>query len=363
MVDFSAFFNEAAKRVRPAGAAAAVPLPKKVKRQQLETGASAATKKAPTAAKGQGEPSAEAPPAGTAMSASARKRARKKLKMQQEKLLASAEPPSEAATEHKHKEKQAQADVEARKQKKQKKRQGGNEPAASAPQPRGGVPSTKSAKKMSVQERLESQLAGGRFRFINELLYTRPSAEAVELFAAEPELYEVYHEGFRTMSARWPQNPVITIAEWLREQPASWVVGDLGCGDAQLAEEVEQKVHSFDLVAGNERVTACDIANVPLPSGGLDVVVFSLSLMGSNYADFLKEAHRLLRPKGTLKVAEVASRFHDIDEWIEQLVGLGFRLTQRDESNTHFVLLEFTRTVPGSLEKAVPLKPCIYKRR
>jgi len=157
-------------------------------------------------------------------------------------------------------------------------------------------------------QRLAEQLAGGQFRVINEQLYTRPSAEAARLFSREPELYALYHEGFRRQSARWPANPVQTIAHWLRGKPKSWAVGDLGCGDAELAASVPQSVRSFDLVAANSRVIPCDIASVPLPSGSLDAVVFCLALMGVNYADFLVEAHRLLKPHGALKIAEVDGR-------------------------------------------------------
>ena len=40
------------------------------------------------------------------------------------------------------------------------------------------------------------------------------------------------------------------------------VVADFGCGEAKLALEVENKVHSFDLIALNDRVTVCDISEV-----------------------------------------------------------------------------------------------------
>ncbi|MFN7124078.1 MAG: hypothetical protein ACK4NM_18785 [Hydrogenophaga sp.] len=39
-------------------------------------------------------------------------------------------------------------------------------------------------------------------------------------------------------------------------------VGDFGCGDAKIARSVPNTVHSFDLVAVNDRVTACDMAHV-----------------------------------------------------------------------------------------------------
>lgn len=40
------------------------------------------------------------------------------------------------------------------------------------------------------------------------------------------------------------------------------MVADFGCGDAKLARSVPQKVHSFDLVALNDSVTACDMSHV-----------------------------------------------------------------------------------------------------
>ena len=42
----------------------------------------------------------------------------------------------------------------------------------------------------------------------------------------------------------------------------SMVVADFGCGDAKIARSVPNVVHSFDLVALNSHVTACDIKRV-----------------------------------------------------------------------------------------------------
>ena len=155
-------------------------------------------------------------------------------------------------------------------------------------------------------------------------------------------------------------------AGWLRGKPVSWAVADLGCGDAQLAETVPQAVQSFDLVAANERVTACDIAHVPLPDGCLDACVFCLALMGVNYTEFLREAHRLLKKGGTLKIAEVASRFADVDEWVALLYAMGFDLVDREDDNTHFIVFEFAKAAKRAPDKKPPrvrLRACIYKRR
>eukprot|EP00322_Chrysochromulina_rotalis_P002028 CAMPEP_0115853194 /NCGR_PEP_ID=MMETSP0287-20121206/13379_1 /TAXON_ID=412157 /ORGANISM="Chrysochromulina rotalis, Strain UIO044" /LENGTH=301 /DNA_ID=CAMNT_0003307265 /DNA_START=67 /DNA_END=972 /DNA_ORIENTATION=+ len=220
----------------------------------------------------------------------------------------------------------------------------------------------------SLQSKMSAQLAGAQFRYINEQLYTQPSEDAVALFREEPRLYEVYHEGFRSQAARWPQRPVQLIAQWVQAtQKASHIIADLGCGDAELAASVPHHVHSFDLVACNEHVTACDIAHVPLADGSVHVAVFCLALMGSNFADFLREAHRLLKPRGLLKIAEVSSRITDAAGWDQLLHAIGFDELDRDSSNTHFVLFTFVKserppqhsaTLPG-----VALKACQYKKR
>ena len=81
--------------------------------------------------------------------------------------------------------------------------------------------------------------------------------------------------------------------KYLKTQPKSLVVADFGCGDAELAQKVKQKVYLFDLESDAPGVIACSMANVPLPDDSVHVAVFSLSLMGTDYGKFLEEAHRV----------------------------------------------------------------------
>jgi len=73
------------------------------------------------------------------------------------------------------------------------------------------------------------------------------------------------------------------------------VIADFGCGEARLATLVSQKVHSFDLIALNDKVQACDMAHTPLLAHSVHVVVFCLSLMGTNLNDYIIEANRVLK--------------------------------------------------------------------
>ena len=76
-------------------------------------------------------------------------------------------------------------------------------------------------------------------------------------------------------------------------------------------------IHSFDVGKCDDHVIQCDIANVPLDDESVDLGVFCLSLMGTNFPEFLSEANRVLKPSGKLFVAEVVSRFKDVNEFVK----------------------------------------------
>ncbi|KAJ3388246.1 25S rRNA (adenine645-N1)-methyltransferase [Entophlyctis sp. JEL0112] len=195
-----------------------------------------------------------------------------------------------------------------------------------------------------LQSKMKKTLAGGRFRMINETLYTAKSDVALKLFRKEPKTFYIYHEGFREQVKSWPSNPVNIFIESLmntiskNDGSRPTIVVDMGCGEAVLAQKLmalntaSQKkfeVHSFDLASPNEYVVACDIRSVPLKSCYADVVIFSLSLMGTNFMEFLAEGHRILKVGGQLRIAEVVSRFPDIEKFIFVLCELGFKLLKK----------------------------------
>jgi ubiquinone/menaquinone biosynthesis C-methylase UbiE len=57
-------------------------------------------------------------------------------------------------------------------------------------------------------------------------------------------------------------------------------------------------------VAINDKVTACDMKKVGLDDEALDIAIFSLSLMGRNWHDYIKEVKRCLVTNGILIIAE-----------------------------------------------------------
>ncbi|KAI9171193.1 25S rRNA (Adenine(645)-N(1))-methyltransferase [Paramyrothecium foliicola] len=194
-----------------------------------------------------------------------------------------------------------------------------------------------------LQASMREKLISARFRHLNETLYTRPSEEAYSMFDESPEMFSEYHEGFRRQVKVWPENPVDSFLQDIRDRgriktpgrgrpgasapselsktplprtAGTCIIADLGCGDARLAESMQSDqaklrvdVKSFDLQSPSPLVTKADIANLPLEDGSVNVAVFCLALMGTNWIDFIEEAYRILHWKGELWIAEIKSRF------------------------------------------------------
>jgi len=156
------------------------------------------------------------------------------------------------------------------------------------------------------------------------------SEKTNDRFIKNPKEWEHYHAVYREDRKNWQITPYEEAIKWLKERP-HMVIGDFGCGEALLAATVENIVYSFDHVAINETVTACDMCHTSLDDECLDAAVFSLSLMGSNFVDYLREAHRCLKLDGYLWIAEPTSRIKNIQLFQDLLFKLGFDISHIGE--------------------------------
>lgn len=151
----------------------------------------------------------------------------------------------------------------------------------------------------------------GDFTAINNRWSTSNSATTHERLESDPSEWYLYHTLYREARAGWLELPAEHIASHLRARP-DLKVGDFGCGECLLKAALpEHEVIGLDHVAVDVSVLACDIAHTPLQDESLGAAVFSLSLMGRNWSEYLKEAHRVLRPFGLLFVAEPARRWEE----------------------------------------------------
>src|SRR5437867_12588902 len=111
---------------------------------------------------------------------------------------------------------------------------------------------------------------------------------------------------------------------------------------------------------GHGRIVACDMTKTPLEDGSLDVVLFSLSLMGANFTEYLREAWRVLKLDGQLHLFEATSRFGYREEFVAGLKKLGFaNVEMRDAWQfMHIYVLKMDHVTCG----AVGLTLCVCLR-
>jgi superfamily II DNA or RNA helicase len=181
----------------------------------------------------------------------------------------------------------------------------------------------------------------GDFSLMNQRFNTSKSTTMHDRLVKDPEEFYLYHSLYREARATWSEVPFEVISEQVNKRP-DWVIGDFGCGEALLSKGVRNKVYSYDHVAVNPSVIACDMANTGADSDILDVAVFSLSLMGVNWEDYLKEAFRMVKAGGLLKIAEPASNWES-DSFTRLKGGIqraGFELLGEPRLSSKFVYID-----------------------
>lgn len=295
-------------------------------------------------------------------------------------------------------------------------RHAGAAPTSSTPTHRQSLASSQAQRRRVLRKKggddllshFKEQMVGSTFRLLNEQIYNSPNALAAQILRDEPTFRD-YHNGYRQQLVQWPMNPNTIIADALlsdkrgrfptaaqqrakqqgseenanssnssssnhRGIPKDWVLADMGCGEAQIAARMKPlgyTVHSFDFCAMNEHVTVADSTQVPLEDSSVDVCIFSLSLMATDYERSLFEAFRVLKPHRLLKIVEVRSRIPFPNRFCEMVCSIGFTLESQDVAGDYFVTFDFTKKegmkapstavlahAPGDV-----LLPSMYKKR
>lgn len=173
----------------------------------------------------------------------------------------------------------------------------------------------------------------GDFSRMNARWNTSYSQTNYERLQNNPEEWMQYHTLYQEARKTWSVLPYQESIKWLQKR-SDLVVGDFGCGEALISKALADKhtFYNFDFIAINDSVIECDVSQVPLEDGCLDVAIFNLSLMGLNSDDYIREAARTLKLDGQLWIYEVASHFRYLQEFIATLEKLGFRIIDSNEN-------------------------------
>jgi len=182
------------------------------------------------------------------------------------------------------------------------------------------------------------------YQELTKKMSTQKSTTTNTMFKEEPNLWHQYHDS-RDFSFKGydkqEEIPVNKIINYLSDKSnIKLKIADLGCGRNLIKQHFKAnnkfKITGYDYVSFNESV-ACDITNLPDEDESLDVCIFSQSLMGSNWKEYINEAVRVLRYNGEMIISESIERYDTIIKYIEEL-GLHVKFTDNDKTNRWFYL-------------------------
>ena len=134
-----------------------------------------------------------------------------------------------------------------------------------------------------------------------------------------------YHKQREISKSKWDEDPVDVLANDINERNDTNIITDMGCGLAKLSKIIKEpnKVISIDHYSENPEVIQCDMKHTPLNDNETDITVFCLSLWGTNYLDYIKEAYRITSKRGFMYIVEPNDEF-DFDKLKEDIKQIGF---------------------------------------
>jgi len=100
------------------------------------------------------------------------------------------------------------------------------------------------------------------------------------------------------------------------------------------------ELYLTDHIAINNKVTACDMKSTGLPDEANDIAIFSLSLMGRNWPDYIVEGKRCLATNGYLLIADTTKSIRGrLSKLRDRIKKQGFDIYS-DEEKGDFTFIE-----------------------
>jgi len=156
---------------------------------------------------------------------------------------------------------------------------------------------------------------------------TSTSKHMHDWFIENPNAWNEYHKQREIAKSKWDEDPVDVIAKEINERNDTNVIADLGCGLAKLSTLIAEpnKVISIDHYSENKKVIKADISDLSehIKDNEIDITVFCLSLWGTNYLDYIKEAYRITGKRGLMYIVEPNEEF-DFDKLKDDIREIGF---------------------------------------
>jgi len=183
----------------------------------------------------------------------------------------------------------------------------------------------------------------GDFATLNRKLISSTSENNFKTIQNNVELWYAYHSALNKNKKLWPFDPNDVWISKIEKLPKSRKIADFGCGEAIMGRMFgKNRVHSFDLHADDkELIKECNIRSVPLRAKSVDVAVYNLSLMGTDWPEILKEGKRVLKAGGLMFIADTKNHIGGyLKEIRNVLEELDFNIFRFDDKKEPFVMIE-----------------------
>ena len=202
----------------------------------------------------------------------------------------------------------------------------------------------------TIQDKTKNNHQLSNYQEISKKLSIQNSNTTHEMFKTNQTLWYDYHDS-RDFSFQGYDNqqeiPINKIINYLTKKTSrKLTILDLGCGRNIIKSTFKNfpslNIIGYDHVSFNDSIE-CDISKLPNENESVDICVFSQSLMGSNWKEYLEEAIRVLRYNGEIIISESVERYDIIKKFVVSK-GLFLKIDDYDASNRWFYLHIFNDT-------------------
>ena len=199
-------------------------------------------------------------------------------------------------------------------------------------------PKIKTIEEPKETETQRQQRKQSEYQELTKKMSTQKSENTNKMFIDTPSLWHNYHDS-RDFSFKGydkpdeiPLNKIIKYLETKKNHKLK--ILDLGCGRNLIQEHFKDNkkftVTGYDYVSYNGSKVA-DISHLPEEDESVKVCVYSQSLMGSNWKEYLLEGYRVLEYNGEMVISESVERYEVVKE---QLEAIGMHVIREEYSET-----------------------------
>ena len=202
-----------------------------------------------------------------------------------------------------------------------------------------------SKKSVNIKPKKESKNKTGRKRSKNseyqdicKKMSSQNSKTTNKMFQDNKDLWHKYHNS-RDFSFKGydkqeeiPINKIINYLESKKKRKLK--ILDLGCGRNKIYQHFKDNkkfnIIGYDYISYNNSIE-CDISNLKEEDESVNICIYSQSLMGSNWKEYLQEGKRVLNYNGEIIISESIERYENIKNYIKEL---GLYIKQDEYINT-----------------------------